>query len=289
VLTVLAYPAAMIMGILLGLIGGGGSILTLPVLVYMLHIPGTQATFYSLFVVGLAALTGAVNYVHKQLVCWRTVVFFGLPSLLATYASRQFIFPVIPDLLTIGNVTISKDVLILIVFALFMLLASIFMIRPLKVIRKSEYEEARRYRYLLILLTGAVVGTIVGLLAAGGGFLIIPALVILANLPMKRAVGTSLVLIFINSSIGFTSDLIHGSVPDWTLLLRFSAFAVVGIGIGLWFSRRVSAALLRPFFGWFVLITGLAILTKEILHHRNSSALSTSYHVHRTTLYQLPC
>lgn len=270
----------MVMGVLLGLIGGGGSILTLPVLVYMLHIPSTQATFYSLFVVGLSALTGAVDYVHNRLVCWRTVLFFGVPSLLATYISRRFLFPAIPASVSLGGVVIEKDVLILIVFALFMLLASLFMIRPLKVIRKAEYTEARRYRYLLILLTGSIVGCIVGLLAAGGGFLIIPALVILANLPMKRAVGTSLVLIFINSTIGFTSDLVHGAEPDWRLLLRFTAFAIIGIGIGLWFSRRVSAAQLRPIFGWFVLITGLFILTKEILHHQKASSLTTLHYVH---------
>jgi uncharacterized protein len=89
---ILAYPAAVVMGILLGLIGGGGSILTLPVLVYMLHIPASEATFYSLFVVGLAAATGATDYVRNKFVCWRTVLFFGTPSLLATWFSRSYIF-----------------------------------------------------------------------------------------------------------------------------------------------------------------------------------------------------
>jgi uncharacterized membrane protein YfcA len=283
---ILAYPAAVVMGVLLGLIGGGGSILTLPVMVYMLHIPATEATFYSLFVVGLAALTGSVDYVRKQYVCWRTVLFFGAPSLAATWYSRSVLFPAIPVQLTFGSITISKDVFLLLVFALFMLAAASSMIRPPKVIRKDDYTEARRYRYMLILLTGTVVGLIVGLLAAGGGFLIIPALVILANLPMKKAVGTSLVLIFINSSIGFGSQLLDGAVPDWPLLLRFSAFAVAGIGAGLWIAHRISGAKLRPLFGWFVLATGLFIITKEYIHYRNTS--QNNAHVHRTALYQLP-
>lgn len=283
---ILAYPAAVVMGILLGLIGGGGSILTLPVLVYMLHIPASEATFYSLFVVGLAAATGATDYVRNKFVCWRTVLFFGTPSLLATWFSRSYIFPAIPAELHFGSTVISKDVFILVLFALFMLAASASMIRPPKVIRKDEYTEARRYRYMLILLSGAVVGSIVGLLAAGGGFLIIPALVILANLPMKRAVGTSLVLIFINSVIGFSSELISGSVPDWSLLLRFSAFAVGGIGIGLWLSRRIAGTKLRPLFGWFVLLTGIFIITKEYITYRNTSQQTDN--VHRTALYQLP-
>lgn len=283
---ILAYPAAILMGILLGLIGGGGSILTLPVLVYMLKIPGAEATFYSLFVVGLAAATGAMDYVRNKFVCWRTVVFFGLPSLLATWFSRRYIFTSIPQELHFASVSISKDVFILVLFALFMLAAAASMIRPPKVIRKDEYAETRRYRYVLILLTGAAVGIIVGLLAAGGGFLIIPALVILANLPMKRAVGTSLVLIFINSVIGFSSELATGAEPDWGLLLRFSAFAVGGIGIGLWLSRRIAGTRLRPLFGWFVLITGIFIITKEYINYRNTS--QQKEHVHRTALYQLP-
>jgi len=122
----------------------------------------------------------------------------------------------------------------------------------------------------LILLGGIMVGTIVGMLGAGGGFLIIPALVILANLPMKKAIGTSLGLIFINCTIGFSGDVFHGMHLDWILLLKFSAFAISGIGIGLWLSRFISGTKLRPAFGWFILIIGIFILTKEYFEHHHS-------------------
>lgn len=270
-----AYPAAILMGILLGLIGGGGSILTLPVLVYLLHIPSTEATTYSLFIVGLSAFIGALDYLRNNFICWKTMLFFGAPSLTATYFTRAKIVPALPahfDML--GG--ISKDFFIMTLFAVLMLAASISMLRPRKVIRQADYPETRRYRYVLILLGGLMVGSIVGMLGAGGGFLIIPALVILANLPMKKAIGTSLGLIFINCTIGFTGDMIHGVHPDWSLLLKFAAFSICGIAIGLWLSRYVSGTKLRPAFGWFVLIIGIFILAKEYYEHQKSPNKPTS-------------
>ncbi len=259
------------MGILLGLIGGGGSILTLPLLVYLLHIPTTEATTYSLFIVGLTAFFGASYYVKNNFVCWKTMLFFGVPSLSATYFTRAKILPSFPNTFSIFGSEISKDLFIMILFAVLMLAASYSMIRPLKVIRQGDYPETKRYRYVLILLGGLMVGTIVGMLGAGGGFLIIPTLVILANLPMKKAIGTSLGLIFINCTIGFGGDLFHSVHPDWILLLRFSAFSIVGMAIGLWLSRYISGNKLKPAFGWFILIIGIFILVKEyLIHHQHS-------------------
>lgn len=259
----LAYAAAILMGILLGLIGGGGSVLTLPVFVFLLHIPPTKATTYSLFVVGLSALTGVIDYIRNNLISWKTILVFGLPSLSATYFARTFIVPSIPATLNFAGITFSKDFFILFLFAVLMIAAAGSMIRPPKVIRKDDYPEAQRYRYVLILLGGLAIGTLVGVLGAGGGFLIIPALVILANLPMKKAVGTSLGLIFINCTIGFTGDILHCNHPDWKLLLTFSAFAVTGIGIGLWLSRRIPGTQLKRVFGWVILVLGIAIVLKE--------------------------
>lgn len=267
----LAYPAAIIMGILLGLIGGGGSILTLPVLVYLLHIPSTEATTYSLFIVGLSAFFGASYYIKNNFICWKTMLFFGIPSLSATYFTRAKILPALPSTFSIFGTEISKDLFIMILFAVLMLAASFSMIRPVKVIHQGEFSESKRYRYVLILLGGLMVGTIVGMLGAGGGFLIIPTLVILANLPMKKAIGTSLGLIFVNCTIGFGGDLIHGVHPDWILLFKFSAFAILGMGIGLWLSRFISGSKLKPAFGWFILIIGIFIIVKEyLIHHQNS-------------------
>jgi uncharacterized membrane protein YfcA len=266
----LAYPAAVLMGILLGLIGGGGSILTLPVLVYMLHIPSTEATTYSLFIVGLSAFFGASYYIKNNLISWKTMLFFGVPSLGATYFTRAKIVPAIPHMIPMFGTEISKDFFIMILFAVLMLGASLSMIRPPKVIQQGDFSESRRYRYVLILIGGLIIGTIVGMLGAGGGFLIIPALVILANLPMKRAIGTSLGLIFINCTIGFSGDIYHGIRPDWVLLLKFTAFAISGMAIGLYLSRYISGSKLKPAFGWFILIVGIFILVKEYLIHHSS-------------------
>ena len=270
------------MGILLGLVGSGGSILTLPVLVYLLHIPSTEATTYSLFIVGLCAFIGSLDYFRNNFICWKSILFFGVPSLSATYFTRAKIVPAIPATIPIFGEAIAKDFFIMALFAVLMLAASFSMLRPKKVIHQGDYSENRRYRYVLILLGGLVVGTIVGMLGAGGGFLIIPTLVILANLPMKKAIGTSLGLIFINCTIGFSGDVLHGIQPDWILLLKFSAFAVTGIGLGLWMSRYISGTKLRPAFGWFILIIGIFILTKEYYEHHNShnktkSCISNNY------------
>lgn len=266
----LAYFAAIIMGILLGLIGGGGSILTLPVLVYLLHIPSTAATSYSLFIVGLTAFIGAAYYIRYNFICWKSMLFFGLPSLSATYFMRVNILPSFPDSFSILGAEISKDFFVLILFAVLILAASVSMIRPVKVFHRLENPETKPYRYIFILLAGIIVGSIVGMLGAGGGFLIIPTLVILANLPMKKAIGTSLGLIFINCTIGFGGDLIHNVHPNWNLLLIFSAFAIGGMGIGLWLSRFISGSKLKPAFGWFIMIIGIFILVKEYFIHRYS-------------------
>jgi uncharacterized membrane protein YfcA len=203
-------------------------------------------------------------------------LFFGVPSLSATYFTRAKIVPSLPDNIPIFG-GVSKDFFIMTLFAVLMLAAAISMLRPRKVIRQSDYPESRRYRYVLILLGGLMVGTIVGMLGAGGGFLIIPTLVILANLPMKKAIGTSLGLIFINCTIGFSGDMIHGTHPvDWMLLLKFSAFAISGIAVGLWLSRYISGTKLRPAFGWFILIIGIFILAKEYYEHKNSPIKPTS-------------
>ena len=263
----LAYPAAIIMGILLGLLGGGGSVLTLPILVYLLHIPTGMATTYSMFVVGVSACAGAVNYIIKKEVSWRAVLVFGIPSVLSIYFARKIVFPALPSIIKILGWPVSKDTLLMMIFAAFMLLASWSMIRKRKSGMPSEPGEAKVQdaRYILLLLEGIAVGMIVGLIGAGGGFLIIPALVILMQLPMKKAVGTSLTLIFINSLLGFLSDLQNAVVIDWKMLLIFTGFAFAGIVGGTLLSRKIEGERLRPLFGWFILAMGLLIITEELI------------------------
>ncbi len=268
IISIFGYLAAVLIGISLGLIGGGGSILTLPALTYLFGIDAKTATAYSLFVVGFSALIGGIRMARKGLVDYKTLVIFAAPALIAVYLTRAYLVPAIPDVLfTTGNYTVSGDMGIMVFFAIIMLLASFTMIRG----RKDPGNENSEiiYNYPMILLEGAVVGVVTGIVGAGGGFLIIPALVILAKLPMKMAVGTSLLIIATKSLIGFLGDLGNpqiggGNGIDWTFLLLFTAIAIGGIFIGTWLSRFISGNKLKKGFGWFVLIMGIYILSERI-------------------------
>ena len=259
------YVGALLMGITLGLIGGGGSILTVPILVYLFTIEPVLATAYSLFIVGLSSLIGSVSHMRLGNIHWRTAIVFGVPSILTVYATRAFLVPALPDpLFTFGETAIPKALGILIFFALIMLAASYSMIRKAKKEDTKSAEGPVEFNYPLILTEGILVGTITGIVGAGGGFLIIPALVVLAKLPMKQAVGTSLVIIAAKSLIGFTGDLRTSETMDWSFLMLFSGIAIVGIIVGSLLSKRIPNEKLKPAFGWFVLVMGFYIIGKEL-------------------------
>jgi hypothetical protein len=261
---ILGYFASVIMGLTLGLIGGGGSILTVPILVYLFKIDPVLATAYSLFVVGLTSAIGSVSHFKSGNVNIKTALVFGVPSIVGVYAVRKFVVPAIPDpVFTLGAWPVAKAVFVMVLFAVLMLLASISMIRKPK--NQAATTTRKKYHFPLIFAEGLLVGSITGLVGAGGGFLIIPALVLLAGLPMKEAVGTSLVIIALKSLIGFTGD-VGGELPiDYNFMLIFSAFAIAGILVGSYLARFVSNEKLKPAFGWFVLVMGVYILGKELL------------------------
>jgi hypothetical protein len=262
---IVGYLLATIVGISLGLIGSGGSILTVPILVYVLSVNPVLATAYSLFIVGSTALVGGVQSAIQKKVDFKTVLIFGIPSIAAVYATRMWLVPLIPkELFSVGSLVITKSVALMLLFAVVMIIASISMIKPGKSKTETDENEPMKYNYPMILLEGAVVGLLTGLVGAGGGFLIIPALVILARMPMKLAVGTSLFIIAAKSLIGFIGDLQGSQLIDWKLLGSFTAFAVVGIFIGIWLSKKIAGEKLKKAFGWFVLIMGVYIIIKEI-------------------------
>ncbi len=264
---ILGYIGAILMGLSLGLIGGGGSILTVPILVYLFLVEPVLATAYSLFIVGLTSLVGSFSHMRMGNIHWRTAIVFGIPSILAVYATRAWLVPAIPDpIMNMGGVVLSKPVGILFLFAVIMVAAAYSMIRKPKVPKGPDVpsDEAMKFNYPLILAEGVVVGMITGIVGAGGGFLIIPALVLLAKLPMKQAVGTSLIIIAAKSLIGFTGDLKGGEFIDWNFLLLFSGIAVVGIIAGSILSKRVPNEKLKPAFGWFVLAMGIYIIGREL-------------------------
>lgn len=261
---IVGYLAAILIGVALGLIGGGGSILTVPVLVYLLGVDAVAATAFSLFIVGATSAVGSVNYFRKGLVNIKTAIIFGIPSIIAVFLTRAYIVPAIPDdVFSLGGFVVTKSILLMLLFAILMIAASYSMIKKDKP-KTDENKGEQKFNYPLILIEGAVVGVLTGLVGAGGGFLIIPALVVLSKLPMKEAVGTSLVIIALKSLIGFFGE--GGeTVIDWQLMLTVTAFAVGGIFIGSYLSKKIDGAKLKPAFGWFVLVMGIYILIKETL------------------------
>jgi uncharacterized membrane protein YfcA len=262
---VLGYILAVLVGVSLGLIGSGGSILTVPILVYVMGVDPVLATAYSLFIVGATALVGGVQNARLGTVDFKTVLIFGIPSIVAVYLTRAFIVPFIPaEVFSVGYYTVTKPILLMLLFAVVMVAASVSMINPSKKNNEEDSEKELSYNYPMILLEGSVVGVLTGLVGAGGGFLIIPALVLLAKMPMKQAVGTSLFIIAAKSLIGFTGDLGGEMVIDWTLLGIFTAASVVGIVLGILLSKKIPGAKLKTGFGWFVLVMGIYIIVKEL-------------------------
>jgi uncharacterized protein len=260
-IALLGYPAALLIGVSLGLIGAGGAILTIPVLVYLFGIAPQTATTYSLFIVGFSALTGSIGYIRNKLLSYKTAIGFGIASLLSVLITRKVIFPVIPqDMYPLG-VHVSKDKFVLYVFAIIMIIASYSMIRKPKVITSDRLSRLREHGTTFLILNGVVVGVLAGLVGAGGGFLIVPALVVIQELPMKVAIGTSLLIIAVNSFIGFAADLGHLAI-DWSLLASLSILALAGILIGLALSKKIPGSRLKPMFGWFILIMGVYIIAK---------------------------
>ncbi len=259
------YIASIFMGLTLGMIGGGGSILTVPILVYLFAINPILATAYSLFIVGLTALVGGGFYLKKGEVDLKTGFIFAVPSFIGVYLTRAYVVPQLPDpVFSIGTHAISKPLSIMLVFAVLMVVASISMIKTKKASVLPVKEFSSMNRFFLISLEGLVVGGITGFVGAGGGFLIIPALVLLVGMPMKIAVGTSLFIIAAKSLLGFIGDIQHQPFIDWTLLFTLAGIAIMGLFIGMSLSKKVSEKTLKKGFGYFVLIMGTLILFDQI-------------------------
>lgn len=259
---IFGYIASVLIGVSLGLIGGGGSILTVPVLVYLFGIDALLATEYSLFIVGISSVAGSMAYFKKRLVNLKIAVVFGIPSVISIFLTRNYLLPLIPEeVFRINDLMITKDIFLLLIFAGLMIVASYKMIR--KDVQQPDEKQENKNNTLLAAGEGSVVGVLTGLVGAGGGFMIIPALVNLLKIPMKVAIGTSLVIISLNSLIGFFSS-IHNATIDLRFLLSVSVIAVVGIIIGSYLSKKVDGKKLKPAFGWFILVMGIYIIIKEI-------------------------
>ncbi len=255
---VLGYFASLLIGLSLGMLGSGGSILTLPVLVYLFQVDPEAGTAYSLVIVGATALVGVLPKAFKGEVDFGTALLFGLPSIAAVYATRAWLMPALPD--QWGPVTKSQGLMLL--FAVLMVLAARGMLKGKKV-QTVQKELSPAAKAAVVLGEGAGVGVLTGLVGAGGGFLIIPVLVLVTGLEMKRAVGTSLLIIAAKSLIGFTGDLGHLD-PDWFFLGRVTLVALVGLAVGTFAAQKIPSQKLQKGFGYFVLAMGAFVLTKEL-------------------------
>ena len=257
------YFTALLTGISLGLIGGGGSILTIPVLVYLFHIEPVLATGDSLFIVGGSSLAGAYLNYRKQLVNLKAAFYFGLSSIITVVIMRKFVVPAIPThLFSIGSFVMTKSIAVMLLFAVVMFVAAFNMIR--KETPCTAAGNDRQLHLTKALIRGVETGILTGLLGAGGGFIIIPVLLFSFHLDMKEAVGTSLLIIAMNSLFGFLGDLAHHQF-NWALLLTITATSIVGMFIGDRFKAKLQGNELKKGFGWFVLVMGICIVVMKLL------------------------
>jgi uncharacterized membrane protein YfcA len=261
---ILAYLASALIGLSLGLIGGGGSIMTVPILVYLFGTSPLLATSYSLFVVGSTSLVGAVNNYRKGLVCVKTATLFGITSITTVFLTRKLLIPLVPKhILRIGAFDLTQNILTMVLFALLMLVAASAMIRGGDKREIGECLQNQKLKILRLLGYGIAIGLATGILGVGGGFLLIPTLVLLVGLPMKEAIGTSLLIIALNSLIGFTGDIGHFAI-EWLFLVRITAIAIAGIFVGGYLNKRIDGSKLKKGFGWFVLTMGVYIIAREL-------------------------
>ncbi|PHN01585.1 sulfite exporter TauE/SafE family protein [Flavilitoribacter nigricans] len=257
----LGYIASFCVGLILGLIGGGGSILAIPILIYLFSVDVVQATAYSLFIVGVTSLMGSIQKYRESLVDLRVGLIFGVPSILAKFLSRKYVVPQIPEvIMDMGPIVLTKRMFILSLFCLMVILAASAMIAN-RAQPVSRWYEGKGGSALLGTL-GGVIGLITGISGLGGGFIIVPTLLFFTRIPIKKAIGTALFIISVSSLIGFTGDLSHTQMA-WPFLLGITGIAVLGIFTGNFFSKQLSNLQLKKTFGWFVLIMGVAILLKE--------------------------
>lgn len=259
---IIGYVLAVFVGMTLGMLGSGGSILSVPILVYVMSIEPTLATAYSLFVIGTTSFVGGIHKAKQKLVDFNKVLLFGVPAVISVFITRKVLVPRIPDIIfSSENFILSKSILIMVVFAFVMIFASVRMIKPLK---EKIVADDEKLNYFKITLLGIFIGLLSGFVGAGGGFLIVPTLLFFAKTPMKMAVGTSLFIVSLQSLIGFMGDIMGDQIIDWKLLVFFTLASIFGVFIGNFISKKVEDNKLKTSFGWFVLAMGIYIIIREL-------------------------
>lgn len=265
-LEIIGFIGAFLVGLILGLIGSGGSILSVPILVYLFGINPITATAYSLFIVGTTSLIGSIRNFKNKLIDYNTTLIFSISAIISVYITRKYLIHMIPEIIISSDmISISKNQLIMLLFSLLMIAAGVLMINKTpKTIVKIKLTKTIAPNKILIFSEGSLIGFLTGLIGAGGGFIIIPILVILSNLRMKNAIATSLVIISLKSLIGFLGDVQNLEI-DWTFLLIFSLISVLGIFLGQRYSQSISDNTLKINFGTFIIAIAFLIIFIEII------------------------
>ena len=251
----MGYLAALFMGFVLGLLGGGGGILTVPILVGFFGLSATAATGSSLFVVGLTSLLGAIQGLIKKQVELLPALLLAIPSMIGAITARKFLVPMIPSHI----LGLTKDQVLLTAFAILMIVIGVKML-----LKKKEGPEPK-HNPALVIVCGLAIGLLSGTLGAGGGFLILPVLTLLLSIELERAIPTSLAVITIQSLGGFTGEL--GKPIDWKLLLSVAAFALIGLGTGLLLRERAPRKTLQLAFAYLVFVVAVWMIAKAFMNH----------------------
>jgi uncharacterized protein len=269
---IVAAMFAVLMGLTLGLLGGGGSILTVPILVYILKVPDKTAIAMSLLVVGTTSLVAMTSHARQGNVVWRTGLIFGAFGMIGAFLGGK-IAHFIP-----GGVLLT-------LFALLMLVTGGAMLRPRKTAMvETPADDHKQLPVMKIALEGVVVGAVTGLVGAGGGFLVVPALALMGGLSMKRAIGTSLLVIAMKSFAGFASFASFVQL-DWTLFGVFTGASVLGTIGGTLLAKKIDASKLRTGFAVFVFVMAAGMISQQLHAPAWVSAVSAAVTLGLVTLY----
>ncbi|MDF2478610.1 MAG: hypothetical protein K0S24_4093 [Sphingobacterium sp.] len=267
-LFIIGFLLAILVGLSMGLMGSGGSILTLPIFVYLFHIEPQYALDYSLFSIGVLALIGSVEPVTKGKVDLKTTAIFLIPSLVSVYLTKRHLLTAIPAQFHIAELSISRNHVIMLLFSFVILVSALAMIRRRKQLEVSAVM-LHISQVLKIITAGLLVGIMTGLVGAGGGFIIVPSLVLLLGIPLKQAIATSLFIIGLNASFGLGANYQLLNHMNWPILLIFTLITLIGLQIGSKWKDRLEVVRLQGLFGYFLMSIGILILTFEVIQFVN--------------------
>lgn len=266
-LETIGYIGALIIGLIMGLTGSGGSILSIPILAYLFHFDEKTATAYSLFIVGITALGGGMRNLFSKQVSLKSILYFGVPAIVGVLLMRRIVMPILPEVLFhILSFEITRRMFVFGIFGLLMLVAAYTMLNKPK-IQLAEIESQKFEFHPLMVTEGFFLGIFMGLIGAGGGFLIVPALMLIAKLPIKRAISTSLVIVCMNSLAGFfLGDFTYMEV-EWSFLFTFVLISLIGILIGGTLAKRINGEKLKKYFAYFIILMSIFVFVMEFIVH----------------------